>query len=471
MSLFGMTRDSRAMVRVFATPESLPMSPLEHPAAPVSLFYSYSHRDEALRKKLEAHLSLLQAEAVISGWHDRGIAAGIEWEGAISEQLDSAGIILLLVSADFLASRYCRDVEIKRAMERHEAGTARVIPVILRPVDWHTALFGKLQALPRDGKPVTSWKNRDEAFTDIARGIREATGISTSGGSSGNLSEGLPGQTTGRGSPASPIRIPEVGGIENRPGLFVSSNRAAQHLLNINYVLISIIFLIIMYVLFLSYRESRARTIEADRIIALIRREIPEVVDIDGINVTTRKSNDQDVVDYIEEVAREADVVADVWAHVQEQLVNGTDDVATWDRIIRKFQQMPSPNNKHIFNISNFGRLVAEVRGDQPGMSTLAEFADKTGEFINTRNLFNKNFENLLNQRMPNDGLRELDRTEYLKRLASLVTAMREQADYLKILSIRIQRRLNKKTSFGMFDNGAEPGIGKEEPDRFQIDR
>src|SRR3954454_14427804 len=149
------------------------MPPPERPAVPISLFYSYSHKDEALRKRLETHLSLLQNEGVISGWHDRRIAAGTEWDGAISENLDNAGIILLLVSADFLASRYCRDVEIKRAMERHEAGTARVIPVILRPVDWHTAPFGKLQALPQGGKPVTSWRNRDDAFTDIARGIRE----------------------------------------------------------------------------------------------------------------------------------------------------------------------------------------------------------------------------------------------------------------------------------------------------------
>src|SRR4051812_49430546 len=147
----------------------------DRPAAPISLFYSYSHKDEALRKRLETHLSLLQAEGVISGWHDRRIAAGTEWDGAISENLDAADIILLLVSADFLASRYCRDVEIKRAMERHEAGAARVIPVILRPVDWHTAPFGKLQALPQDGKAVTEWSNRDKAFTDVARGIREVT--------------------------------------------------------------------------------------------------------------------------------------------------------------------------------------------------------------------------------------------------------------------------------------------------------
>src|SRR3712207_2148150 len=103
------------------------MPPPARPAAPMSLFYSYSHKDETLRDKLETHLSLLQTQEVISGWHDRRIEAGTEWDGAISRHLEDAGIILLLVSADFLASRYCRDVEIARAMERHEAGTARVI--------------------------------------------------------------------------------------------------------------------------------------------------------------------------------------------------------------------------------------------------------------------------------------------------------------------------------------------------------
>src|SRR5512135_3006988 len=146
----------------------------ERPAVPISLFYSYSHKDEALRDELETHLTLLRRQGVVHGWHDRRITAGTEWEGQIDQHLEAADVILLLVSADFLASDYCYDKEMKRALERHGAGTARVIPVILRPCDWHTAPFWKLQALPKDGKPVTTWTNRDEAFTDIARGIREA---------------------------------------------------------------------------------------------------------------------------------------------------------------------------------------------------------------------------------------------------------------------------------------------------------
>ncbi|MGH6900100.1 MAG: toll/interleukin-1 receptor domain-containing protein [Geminicoccaceae bacterium] len=142
-------------------------------SAPVEVFISYSHEDEALREMLGKHLSMLRNDGVIDEWHDRRIGAGHEWADAIDEHLNSAAVILLLVSADFLASDYCYRVEMKRALARHDAGEARVIPVILRWVDWQGALFAKLQALPRDGKPVTSWTNPDEAFTDVAHGIRQ----------------------------------------------------------------------------------------------------------------------------------------------------------------------------------------------------------------------------------------------------------------------------------------------------------
>jgi hypothetical protein len=146
------------------------------PADAIEVFYSYSHKDEELRDQLENHLAMLKRDGVIQGWHDRRISAGQEWGGEIDAHLKSADIILLLISSDFLASNYCYDIEVKLAMERHEAKEARVIPVILRSCDWTTAPFSKVQALPKDAKAVRKWEDQDEAFTDIAKGIRRAAG-------------------------------------------------------------------------------------------------------------------------------------------------------------------------------------------------------------------------------------------------------------------------------------------------------
>ncbi len=139
----------------------------------VEVFYSYSHKDGKLRDKLETQLSLLKREGFIKSWYDRNISAGVEWSKEIDMHLTSAHIILLLVSPDFIASDYCYGIEMMKALERHEHEEARVIPIILRPTDWNTAPFGKLAALPRDGKAVTIWNNRDQAFLDVAKGIRK----------------------------------------------------------------------------------------------------------------------------------------------------------------------------------------------------------------------------------------------------------------------------------------------------------
>ncbi|MEH2181649.1 GUN4 domain-containing protein [Nostoc sp.] len=146
------------------------------PEVSLKLFFSYSHKDEALRDELAKHLTILEWQSVISSWHDRKILPGEEWDHQINDNLNTADIILLLISSDFLFSKYCWDVEVKKAIERHHAGQACVIPVILRNVDWNGAPFGKLQALPKNAEPVVSrhWHNQDEAFTDVARGIRAA---------------------------------------------------------------------------------------------------------------------------------------------------------------------------------------------------------------------------------------------------------------------------------------------------------
>ena len=135
---------------------------------PLKLFYCYSREDILLREELDKHLENLKRLQQITSWNDRDINAGNEWEHDISTSLSSADIILLLISPDFMHSDYCYGVEMKLAMSRHEAGEAKVIPVILRPVDWEDSPFSKLQVLPTDGNPVTSWLNHDEAFWDVA---------------------------------------------------------------------------------------------------------------------------------------------------------------------------------------------------------------------------------------------------------------------------------------------------------------
>ena len=140
--------------------------------SPIMLFYSYAHEDELLRGELEKHLSLLHRQGLISEWHDRQILAGDEWAADIDQHLETASIVLLLISSDFLASHYCYDIEMKRALERHQRGEVRVIPIILRPCDWRTSPFARLQCLPRDGKAITTWQNPDEAFLAIADGLR-----------------------------------------------------------------------------------------------------------------------------------------------------------------------------------------------------------------------------------------------------------------------------------------------------------
>lgn len=142
----------------------------------IRVFCSYSHRDEALRGQLEAHLSQLVRNGEITAWHDRQISVGTDWKSQIDTQIELAQIVLLLVSADFLNSQYCYGIEMARAIERHAKAEARIIPIIVRPCDWAESPLRSLQVLPTDGKPVTSWLNHDEAWLDVVRGIRKACG-------------------------------------------------------------------------------------------------------------------------------------------------------------------------------------------------------------------------------------------------------------------------------------------------------
>lgn len=138
----------------------------------VFLFISYSHNDERWAERLCDHLSALKQQGLVQEWHDRKINPGENWEEAIDTELNRANLIIPLVSSSFLASEYCTGIEMTRALELHERGEARIVPVILRAVDWEGTSFDKLKALPRDGKPILSYRDRDQAFRDVVQGMR-----------------------------------------------------------------------------------------------------------------------------------------------------------------------------------------------------------------------------------------------------------------------------------------------------------
>jgi hypothetical protein len=166
------TEDVATQTKSDAMPSSRSSVPPANP--PIELFISYSHKDESLKDELYIHLANLIRQGKIKPWQDRAIEAGAEWDAEIKARLESAGVILLLITPRFIASEYCFDREMRRAMERHVEGTVRVIPIIMKPCDWQGTDFSKLQVLPKDAKPVTAWDNQDEALLDVVKGIRHA---------------------------------------------------------------------------------------------------------------------------------------------------------------------------------------------------------------------------------------------------------------------------------------------------------
>ncbi len=162
----------------------------------VEIVCCYAHEDEAHLQELKKHLSPLLRQNKIRVWHDGDISAGALWDEEIKKHLNHADIILLLISSDFINSNYCYSTEMQHALERHKRGEASVIPIILRHVsDWEGVppgdiQLGELRALPRNAWPVTSWTNPDEAWKDVARGIKEAINKSLSGVSVPPVSSG-----------------------------------------------------------------------------------------------------------------------------------------------------------------------------------------------------------------------------------------------------------------------------------------
>ena len=139
----------------------------------VSIFISYAHADEDAKKELDKQLSPLKRSNKIETWNDRELIAGQEWDEEIITELNKSEIILLLISADFIASQYIWDKELAIAMKRHEDGTAHVVPIIMKNCLWQEMPFAKLQALPKNAKPVAAYDLKEDAYTEIAVSINK----------------------------------------------------------------------------------------------------------------------------------------------------------------------------------------------------------------------------------------------------------------------------------------------------------
>lgn len=140
---------------------------------PLRVFCCYAREDQPLLLMLKKHLRPLEREGLITVQADIDVSPGEEWEKEISQYLNTAQIILLLISPDFMNSDYCYSKEMVQAMRRHKSREASVIPIILSPSIWNNAPFAKLQVLPKDAKPVmgSGWHNQEEAFHNVAVGI------------------------------------------------------------------------------------------------------------------------------------------------------------------------------------------------------------------------------------------------------------------------------------------------------------
>ena len=138
----------------------------------LKIFISYSHADEAIKNDLQKHLRPLERMDLIKLWHDRKLLPGDTWDKEIGNNLEQADVVLLVVSIDFINSKYCYDIELAKSLERHARGTCRVVPIIARGCMWQHTPFARLQALPVDGLPISVHPNIDQAFATVAEGIR-----------------------------------------------------------------------------------------------------------------------------------------------------------------------------------------------------------------------------------------------------------------------------------------------------------
>ena len=140
---------------------------------PIQIYISHSNRDRQMKEQLITYLKSLERQGLINILNDQGIPGGENWEALIDTQMSRASIILLLVSPDYLASDWCYEIEARRALERMETDGIKVVQIILKRCDWFYAPFGRLQALPMNGKPINEWRKRPDAYIDVAERVKQ----------------------------------------------------------------------------------------------------------------------------------------------------------------------------------------------------------------------------------------------------------------------------------------------------------
>lgn len=183
-------------------------------------FISYTHADSALKDQLVRHLAPLRREGLIDLWHDGMLRPGEHLDPAVQAALAASDVVILLISADFIASEYCYEQEMLRAFARQRHGTVRVIPIILKPCQWMGVPIGdgetlsEFVALPKDGKAVISWSDPDTAFDNAVGTIRDMLKAGTNFSSATN-GDGV--TSISARPPARPVRSTDLLGIAAKP--------------------------------------------------------------------------------------------------------------------------------------------------------------------------------------------------------------------------------------------------------------
>lgn len=157
--------------RVVLTRDPLAVVSFRGMATPERIYFSHAPQDGDFAEALDRHLSLLKREGFIESWHRRCLQAGSVTKEESERQFATADVLLLLLSADFIASDECYD-ELERARTRHQAGTAVVRLLLVRPVDRGAEVMRSLPTLPRNGLPIATWPVPEVAFAEVADVLR-----------------------------------------------------------------------------------------------------------------------------------------------------------------------------------------------------------------------------------------------------------------------------------------------------------